>query len=303
MPKKRVIVTGGAGFIGSHTVDALVDEGYTVVVIDKAALKYSNATAIYKINIANLKRITEIFSDIKPDYVIHCAAEPQIQRSIDDPVGTFNSNCRGTLNILLASRDFKVKRVVYSASSSAYGFQFSLPLAEYMTPNPLNPYALYKYFGEDLCRIFSELYGLKTVSLRYFNVFGPRQKLEGPYSTVIPIFLDQLKKGEPMTIVPNGHQARDFTYISDVVRANLLAMKSEKVGNGDVINIGAGKSHTIFELKDIIGGKDYPWKFVESRKAEIRETCASIVKAKALLAWEPSISLKDGIELLKKEIV
>lgn len=298
----RIVVTGGVGFIGSHTVDALVDEGHTVVVVDKAKLKYSNATAVYKINIANLKKITQIFHDIRPDYVIHCAAEPRIQKSIDDPIGTFESNCKGTLNVLLASKDCGVKRVVYSASSSAYGQKFSLPLGEYMQPDPLNPYALYKHFGEELCKVFSGIYGLQTVSLRYFNVYGPRQPLEGPYSTVIPIFLDCLKKGLPMPIVPDGNQARDFTYVSDVINANLLAMKSLKVGQGQVINIGTGKSHTIFELARLIGGDAYLWKFIEPRKGEIKETCASIILAKNLLGWEPKISLEEGIEILKEQM-
>ena len=298
---ERVIVTGGAGFIGSHIVDALVDEGYTVVVVDKAKLKYSNATAVYKINIANLKKITQIFHDIRPDYVIHCAAEPRIQKSIDDPVGTFESNCKGTLNVLLVSKDCGVKRVVYSASSSAYGNQFSLPFGEYIQPNPLNPYALFKFFGEGLCRVFSEIYGLETVSLRYFNVYGPRQPLEGPYSLVIAKFLDQRERGVPMTIVPDGYQARDFTYVSDVVRANILAMKAEKVGKGEVINIGAGKSTTILELKDLIGGKDYPWEFIEPRQGEMRETRANLFLAKALLDWEPKVSLEEGINILKNK--
>lgn len=302
----KVLVTGGAGFIGSHLVDALEKEHMVKVkVIDKVANKYKSKVDYWAMaDIADLSQINTIFRALRPDYVFHCAAQARIQRSIDDPSGTFEANCRGTLNILLASRDFKVKRVIYSASSSAYGLQVYLPLSELMRSKPLNPYALYKYFGEELCRIFSEIYGLETVSLRYFNVYGPRQPLEGPYSTVIPKFIDQWKRGAPMTIVPDGNQRRDFTYVSDVVAANILAMTSENVGigKGEVINIGTGENHSILEVADIIGGKNYPIVFISPRIGEAKESLADRRKAKRFLNWEPKISLENGLEILKEQI-
>ncbi len=298
----KVIVTGGSGFIGSHIVDALVKKGCEVIVIDKQNPEYPNKNAFYtKIDIANLDDVTEGFEVFLPDYVIHCAAQARIQKGIDDPIGTFEANCRGTLNILLASYEVKVKRVIYSASCSAYGLSHT-PQKENMPVFPLNPYALYKFFGEELCRIFSEIYGLKTVSLRYFNVYGPRMSLEDIYSAVIARFLDQWKRENAFTVVSDGHQSRDFIHVFDVVRANLLAISSKNVGMGEVINIGSGKSHTIIELADIIGGRDYPWILIEPRMGEVRATRADITKAKKLLNWKPKISLEQGIEMLKNEI-
>lgn len=298
----RVLVTGGSGFIGSHILDKLVNCRFVTVSIDNKLPAFPISSVFYeKVDIADFKKVQRIFAEYRPKYVIHCAAQARIQKGIDDPLGTFESNCRGTLNILLASQAAKVKRVVYSASSSAYGICDS-PQKEDMSANPLNPYALFKFFGEGLCRVFSEVYGLETVSLRYFNVYGPRQPLEGIYTTVIAKFIDQWQKGLPFTIVPDGHQRRDFTYVSDVVWANINAMFSVKVGRGEVINIGSGKNYSIWEIAEAIGGENCAWEIIEPRKAEMRETLADISRARKLLDWEPLVSLEKGIEIMKSQI-
>lgn len=250
----RVIVTGGAGFIGSHLTDELIKLGHKVIVIDNLSLgkkEYINPKAkFYKIDIRNLNKIKPIFK--KADFVFHLAAHPRIQPSIINPLPSFKNNALGTLNVLIASKEAKVKRVIYSASSSVYGDQKSLPLKEDMVPKPKNPYAVSKLIGEQLCKMFSDLYGLDTVSLRYFNVYGPRQLQKGAYATVIGIFLNQLKNRKPLTIVGTGEQKRDFTYISDVVNANILAMRVKRNLKGEVINIGSGKSYSINEVAQFV---------------------------------------------------
>lgn len=293
----RVVVTGGDGFIGSNLADALVKLGYEVDIIDTLEEnhgKYLNPAA-YHVHMS-------ITSDGIRDYlagadcIFHLAALPRIQPSITRPDLFHDVNVNGTLNILLAARDAGVKRVVYSASSSAYGDQDTLPLHENMTPYPKNPYALQKLIGEQYCRLFSEVYGLETVSLRYFNVYGPRQPAIGSYATVIGIFLKQWREGKPLTIVPDGTQTRDFTHVSDIVRANLNAMASENIGRGEVINIGTGKEHSILEVAAMVGGSTV---FCEPRTGEARATRADTTKAKKLLGWEPTIFLEDGIARLK----
>lgn len=294
---KKIIVTGGAGFIGSHLTDALLEKGYGVEVIDNLLggkrEQVSAQAAFHECDIRDFKKIAPIFRGAK--LVFHVAALPRVQPSIQDPRMTHDINVTGTLNVLLAARDAGVKRVVYSASSSVYGNQDVLPLREDMEARPLSPYGLQKYMGEQLCRMFSAVYGLETVSLRYFNVYGPRASNEGAYALVIGKFLEQRKKSEPLTIVPDGTQSRDFTHVADVVRANLLAAESSRVGKGEVINIGGGSNRTVLEVADLIGG---PRVFVEPR-LEPRHTLADITKAKELLGWEPAVPFEQGISELK----
>lgn len=293
----KVLVTGGAGFIGSHLVDALLERGFEVHIIDNLSTgKKENINpdaCFHKADIRDFANITPLFQGVM--FVFHLAAFARVQPSIDDPKTTNDININGTLNVLLAAKDAKVKRVIYSASSSAYGDQNDLPLREDMNPSPLSPYGLQKYVGELYCGIFSRLYGLGTVSLRYFNVYGPRASVGGAYDLVLGRFLEQRKKGEPLTIVPDGSQSRDFTYVKDVVRANILAAESLKVGKGEVINIGGGKNYSILEIADIIGG---PKVFIEPR-IETKHTLADISKAKELLGWQPETSFKEGIEILR----
>lgn len=294
----NMLVTGGAGFIGSHVVDALVDAGHGVRIIDNLAggsRDYINPQATFhEKDVRNFEDIAPLFAGV--DIVFHLAALPRVQPSIQDPRTTHATNATGTLNVLVAARDAKVKRLVYSASSSAYGDQDTLPLREDMRAHPISPYALQKYEGELMCALFSEIYGLETVSLRYFNVYGPRAASEGAYALVIARFLRQRKNGETLSIVPDGTQSRDFTHVRDVARANLLAAESPRVGKGEVINIGGGHNHTVLEVAKLIGG---PHTFVEPR-LEPKHTLADISRAKELLGWQPQEEFKSGIAELKQ---
>ncbi len=251
----------------------------------------------FELDIQDLNEIKPIFKDV--DTVFHLAAQPRIQPSIINPIESHGNNVVGTINVLLASRDAKVKKFIYSASSSAYGDQKKLPLNEGITPGPKSPYALFKLIGEYYCRLFSELYSLPTVSLRYFNVYGPRQSCEGAYATVIGIFLKQAKDGQPLTIVGDGTQTRDFTHIRDVVNANILAAKSNKIGKGEVINIGSGKNYSINKIASLISKKVV---YIPLRLAEVSDTLADNRLAKKLLGWQPEVNIEEGIEELKKII-
>jgi len=322
MMKKNVLVTGGAGFIGSNLADALLAQGHRVVVIDNLSTgKRKNLNAVaefHEVDMRDLDKIKPLFKGI--DYVFHLAAQPRIQPSIQDPVTANSVNVTGTLNVLVAARDAGVKKFIYSASSSAYGDQEILPLVENMEARPKNPYALQKYIGELYAKLFFDLYGLSTVSLRYFNVFGPRQSFDGAYATVVGIFLRQHLGGEPMTVIGDGTMRRDFTYVGDVVRANMLAATSEKVGRGEVINIGAGNNRSVNEvagaiLKETknsshaITSEKYSIQLINSlavepviylppRPGEVKETLADNQRAKELLGWEPTVNFEDGLKKL-----
>ena len=293
----KVVVTGGAGFIGSNLVDALVGEGFDVHIIDNLSNgKRGNVNKKAKLHIkdvANIKDIQPIINGAK--YVFHLAALPRVQYSIENPIECDTANARGTLNVLVASKNAGVKRVIYSASSSAYGDQKIMPLKETMMPAPKSPYGLQKYIGELYCKLWSEVYSLPTVCLRYFNVYGPRQNAEGAYALVMATFMKQLASGKSMTITGDGEQTRDFTSVHDVVRANLLAMKSNKVGNGESVNIGVGRNQSINEIADLIGG---PRKHIPAR-LEPKHTLADHTLATKLLGWKPKVKLEDGIEELK----
>ncbi len=297
--KKKVIVTGGAGFIGAHLDDALVDLGYEVHAIDSVVggnRANVNPQAIFhEVDIRDTKKITEIFNGAH--CVFHTAALPRVQRSIQFPELTNDVNINGTLSVLLAARDAYVGRVVYSASSSAYGDQSELPLHENLIPNPKSPYGLQKYVGELYAKVFSEVYGVSTVSLRYFSVYGRRFSLtDGPYTLVLGTFLLQKKEGKPLTITGDGTQTRDFTHVSDIVRANILAMDSSDVGKGEVINIGAGNNVTINYLAELVGGSI---EYLPAR-LEPHDTRADNRKAKQLLGWEPKVTIEEGVADLKK---
>ena len=296
----NVLVTGGAGFIGSNLVERLIKDGHKVAIVDNLCTgKRENLhkdAEFFELDIADLDAIRPTFKN--KDIVFHVAAIPRIGRSIEDPAETFRANVAGSLNVLLAARDAGAKRVVYSASSSAYGFQDKLPLSEDMPAKPLNPYGLSKYIGEELCSQFTNFYGFDTISLRYFNVYGPRMDIEGEYSTVIGKFLRLKSEGKPLTIIGDGKQTRDFTNVKDVVEANVLASQIDK-GNGEVINIGAGDNHSVQEIADIIGGEQV---YAPERSGEVRDTLADISKAKRMLGWEPKVSFKDGINQLMNNV-
>ncbi len=296
--KEKVVVTGGAGFIGSNLVDALVAQNFDVYVIDDLSggkKEFVNKEA--KFFLADIRNIDEIRPIISgASYVFHVAALPRVQYSIEHPLETDSVNVGGTRNVLIASSEAKVKKLIYSASCSAYGDQSKMPLQEDMMPMPKSPYGLQKYVGEVYCRTWTEVYGLKTVSLRYFNVYGPRNSAEGAYALVIAKFLQLKAEGKPLTITGDGEQTRDFTSVHDIVRANILAMKSDKVGNGEVINIGAGNSQSVNRIAELIGGDTV---HIEAR-LEPRNALADNSLAKKLLDWKPKVTIEEGIEELKR---
>lgn len=297
----KILVTGGAGFIGSHLVDELIKKQHQITVIDNLSTgKKENLNPkakFFKKDIRNFKSILPYFKGI--DFVFHLAALPRVQYSIENPIKTTEINVLGTLNVLEASRLAKVKRVIYGSSSSIYGNQKKYPFKEEMRANPLSPYGLQKYIGELFCQIYSTLYDLETVCLRYFNAYGPRASTEGAYALVTAIFLKLKKEGKPLTITGNGKQSRDFTHVYDIVRANILALKSKKVGKGEIINIGSGRDYTINQVAKIFAG---PIVQIAPR-IEPRKTLADISKAKKLLGWKPEIKFEKGIkQLLERKV-
>ena len=296
--KKKAVVTGGAGFIGSHIVDELLRRGHEVHVIDNYAAGKSNdrinpGASYHELDIREQTKIAPVIAGA--GVVFHLAALPRVQFSIDNPAESHDVNVNGTLSVLLAARDGKVGKVVYSASSSAYGDQPTLPLSEDMLPQPKSPYALHKYLGEHYCRIFSTVFGLPTVCLRYFNAYGPRADPNGPYAQAIIKFLHFKKQGKPLTVTGDGEQTRDSVHVSDIVRANMLAYENDSVREGEVINIGSGRNVSVNEIARLIGGEVVHI----ALRIEPHDTRADITRAKRLLGWEPTVGLEDGIAELK----
>ena len=295
-PPRTVVVTGGAGFIGSHLVEALIAKGLRVRVVDNFASgqrEYLHPAAeLCVADICDAKSLPPIFAGAH--CVFHTAALPRVMLSIERPVDTHMVNVVGTLNVLVAARDSGVRRVIYSGSSSVYGNQLLLPLKESMAPNPLNPYALQKLTGEQYSRIFRKLFGLETLTLRYFNVYGPRMAAEGAYVTVISAFIRQKRAGEPLTIHGDGSQTRDFTHVSDVVRANLLAMDAV-VADGRAINIGAGHNLSVNQIATLVGG---PTVHLPARPGDPRHTLADLTEAREILGWTPQVAAEDAIGAL-----
>jgi UDP-glucose 4-epimerase len=291
------LVTGGAGFIGSNLVDKLIDLGHNVICIDNESAEcheqfYWNPKANnYKYDICDYNKIEHFFNGI--DYVFHIASDARIQPAILNPRKSIESNAVGTANVLELSRLAKVKKFIYSSTSSAYGKKAILPNIETQASDPLTPYSTAKVFGENLARVYYNLYGLETISLRYFNVYGDRQPLKGQYAPVIGLFLKQYHESKPLTVVGDGSQRRDFTHISDVVQANILAAELSS-GFGEVYNIGYGSNYSILDIANMISNDV---KFIPSRIGEVQETLASNEKFKGLTGWTPKVSL---IEWLSK---
>jgi UDP-glucose 4-epimerase len=299
---QKAVVTGGAGFIGSTMTDRLINEGYHVLVIDNLSTgKPENINDIAEFHRKDLAEIdvdelTTLFKGA--DVVFHFAALARVQPSIEDPI-TFNTvNVQGTLKVLLAAHRAKVRRVVYSASSSAYGNTDIFPTPETHGTNPLSPYGLQKLIGEQYCKMFSEVYGLDTVSLRYFNVYGERMSTDGAYCLVMGIFAKQLLNGQPLTITNDGNQRRDFTYVDDVVEANWLAANYSESLNGEVFNIGNGSNYSVNEVADMMGGE----KTYGNPRIEPFATLADNSKAKEVLGWIPKGHLPTWIEKYKKQL-
>ncbi|MFH0792629.1 MAG: SDR family oxidoreductase [bacterium] len=297
------LVTGGAGFIGSNIVEALVERGESVRVLDNFATGKRENIAPF---VGKIELIEGSLSDLETcrcacddiDFVLHQGAIPSVPRSVADPVGSHEANVTGTQMILLAARDKGVKRLVYAASSSAYGNTPVSPKVETLTPLPLSPYAAQKLAGEYYCRAFTEVYGLETVSLRYFNVFGPRQDPESQYAAVIPKFITSMMQGQKPPVYGDGTQSRDFTYVANNVEANLLAAKAPRV-SGEIINIACGESIGLIGLIGLINdilGTDLKPDFKPARVGDVKHSLADVRKARELLAYSPRISFKEGLK-------
>lgn len=295
------LVTGGAGFIGSHLTEELVRRGHRVRVADslvtgrRANLDHISGVEFLEGDLADLT-----FARTSVDgceFVLHQAAIPSVPRSVQDPITSNTANVDATLNVLVAARDAGVKRVVFAASSSAYGDTPTLPKHEEMPTNPLSPYALQKVVGEQYLRMFTRLYGLETVSIRYFNVFGPRQDPSSPYSGVISVFATALLDNRSPRIYGDGKQTRDFTYVANVVDGVLRACEAPKA-NGEIINVATGGRISLndlfYAMRDVVGGSLEPT-YAEPRKGDVRDSQADIRKAKALLGYEPVVSFEEGI--------
>lgn len=304
MPLSGVaLVTGGAGFIGSHIAAALIDRGARVRIIDDLSTGHHENMAeiggdidFIQASLTDAKALSRALQNV--EWVFHEAAIPSVPRSVAEPAETHEASVNATFSLLLAARDHKIRRLVYAASSSAYGDQPELPKREDMRPDPLSPYAVAKLVGEYYCQVFSRVYGLETVSLRYFNVFGPRQDPGSQYSGVISRFIDALLNGEQPTIYGDGQQSRDFTYISNVVDANLKAAESESAV-GQVINIANGQRVTInqvFEMvKKLTGRTNLQAQYAPTRTGDVRDSLADLSLARALLAYEPRVQLEEGL--------
>jgi UDP-glucose 4-epimerase len=297
----KVVVTGGAGFIGSHLARKLVELGHEVHVIDDLSFgsreRVPSASELHVVDIRDTAALKPVLQGA--DTVFHLAAVSSVQLSLEDPVRVHAVNVHGTVCILDAARRAKVRRVVYSSSSAVYGDRASVPLREDMEAAPQSPYGLSKYEGELAAKLFSTAFGLETVCLRYFNVYGPGQDPNGPYAAVIARFMEASKAGRPLQIIGDGAQTRDFIMVDDVVVANLAAATSTRVGKGEAINIGTGASTSIVELAHLVGEN---FEFVPNRQ-EIRHSRADLSRAHDLLDFCPTISLASGLRRISLQDV
>ena len=294
---KNILVTGGNGFIGSHIVDRLVSDGHHVVVIDNKSSDasdkhYINKKAVYyNEDISDYNSTRPLYEGL--DIIFHLAAEARIQPTLKDPILAAKTNMLGTCTVLQCAREAGVKRVIYSSTSSAYGLKNDIPLKEDMPNDCLNPYSVTKTAGEELCKMYTRLFNLETVTFRYFNVYGPRQPLKGQYAPVIGIFLRQKAAGEDMTIVGDGTQRRDFTHVDDIVEANIRASDlTNRDVIGETINVGSGTNYSVNDVAEMIGGNTV---ILEARPGESKTTQACTVKIENLLKFKPGDKLKQYI--------
>lgn len=294
----KSLVTGGAGFIGSNLVDRLLEMGHEVVVIDNEhsdahdQFYWNDKAQNYKYDIRDYENTRPLYDGV--DYVFHIAAEARIQPAIENPIEAVSINSVGTVTVLQCAREAGVRRVMYSSTSSGYGMNES-PNIETQPDDCLNPYSVSKVNGEKLCKMYTNLFGLPTVCFRYFNVYGERQPIRGQYAPVIGIFLRQRDAGEPLTIVGDGHQRRDFTHVSDVVSANIMAAISnvESEMFGQVYNVGTGTNHSVNQIARMISDNKIN---IPPRMGEARVTLANIQKTKKTFGWEPKVKLEDWIK-------
>jgi UDP-glucose 4-epimerase len=298
----RLLVTGGAGFIGSNLVDTLVSMGHIVTVIDNESAEcnekfyWNNDAKGYKYDISDYAKIRPLFDKI--DCVFHLAAESRMQPAILNPLQTIKTNVLGTATVLQCAKEAGVDRVIYSTTSSYYGKKNILPNVETQIEDCLNAYSVSKVSGEKLCKMYNDLYGLKTISLRYFNVYGHREPTVGQYAPVIGLFLKQSKEGDNITVVGNGLQKRDFTNVKDVVSANIIAATKDLPCDafGEAYNIGSGVNHSIYDIASMIDRSKII--FVAPRIGEAEATLADISKAKSILGWEPKVSLTEYLDVV-----
>ena len=299
----RYLVTGGAGFIGSHTVDELVRRGHGVVVLDDLSSGKEENLADVRTKITFMKgSITDLEAVQRAmhqaEYVVHLAARTSVPRSVKDPIDTNRINVEGTLNVFVAARDNRVKRVVFAASSSAYGETPTLPKKESMQSLPISPYGVSKYVGELYAQTFGRCYGLENVCLRYFNIFGPRQDPDSPYSGVLSRFTAAFLQDEQPVVFGDGEQTRDFTYVDNAVQANLLACEAPGA-SGFVFNVGTGDRCSLNQTLEILRGlsaKKLPAKYEPAREGDIRDSQADITAARELLGYEPTVRFEEGLE-------
>lgn len=303
MKKDRYIVTGGAGFIGSHIVEELVARGKEVTVVDDLSTgkeenlnNVKNDIRFIKADIRNFNKMEKLCREC--DYILHQAALRSVPRSVDDPVSTNEVNITGTLQLLLAAKESGIKKFVYASSSSVYGDTEELPKIETMRPMPISPYAVSKLTGEHYCRAIAKTFGLRTVSLRYFNVFGPRQSPESKYAAVVPIFIKQAMEGQPLTIHGDGKQSRDFTYVKNVANANILAAESD-IGSGEVLNAACNNRYSVLDVADTVQeelGKKCEYEYLPSRAGDVRHTQADITLAEELIGYKVEVDFKQGMK-------
>ncbi|MGH9470063.1 MAG: SDR family oxidoreductase [Terriglobia bacterium] len=307
------VVTGGSGFIGSHIVDELLQRGESVRVVDNLSTgRKENLDHVrgriefFNLDIRELQKIRPVFEGAS--YAVHLAALPSVPRSVEDPVTSNEVNIDGTLNVLVAARDAKLKRLVFAASSSAYGDNPEFPRIETQAPRPLSPYALGKLAGEYYCQLFTQLYGFETVALRYFNIFGPRQNPYSPYTGVLTLFISAYLRGEAPVIFGDGEQSRDFTYVANCVQATLLACAAPSAA-GQVINVGVGEQFTLNRTIALLNGifqREVKPKYAPPRAGDVRDSLANIQKARELLGYEPQMRYEEGlrrtVEWYRKEL-
>lgn len=293
----KCLVTGGAGFIGSNLVDALLERGDEVVVVDNESADchdhfyWNNRALNHNVDINDFKSLRPLFNGV--DYVFHLAAEARIQPSLINPLQAVQTNVLGTANVLQASREAGVRRVMYSSTSSAYGLKNTPPLSENMPNDCLNPYSVSKTAGEELCKLYTRLFKLETVTFRYFNVYGLRQPVKGQYAPVLGLFLRQRNAGQRLTVVGDGLQRRDFIDVRDIVRVNMLTAACQNPAiAGETINVGTGKNHSVLDVAALVGGETT---HVPERIGEARITLASTEKMERFLDWKPMRQLEDWV--------
>ena len=295
----KILVTGGAGFIGSHLTDKLIEKGHKVVVLDNLSTgrkeNLNEKAELKELDICDFKAIRPFFDDI--DFVFHLAAMPRVQVSVKNPIMTSQINIMGTINVFKCCQEAKIKRVMFASSSSVYGNENKPPFKEDMVPMPASPYAMQKLVGEQFARLFTELYKTPIVVLRYFTSYGPRMIFDSEYSLAIGKFFQLKKENKPLTIFGDGKQTRGFCYVLDTVEGNIKAMESDKLKGGEIINIAGAETISINQLANLMGGERV---YLAPRQGDVKFSMGDINKAKELINWSPDFSFEQGIEKTKE---